>query len=45
MVAQVNAKIIEKGSKSLAELGFSPKPKEKKAEEKKEEPKGAKKKK
>ena len=45
IVAQVNAKIIEKGSKSLAELGFSPKPKEKKAEEKKEEPKGAKKKK
>ena len=45
-ISQVNAKVVEKGSKGLAELGFTPKPKgEKKAEEKKEAPKGAKKKK
>jgi len=45
-IAQVNASIVEKGSKTLAELGFTPKAKEKKIEgEKKEEPKGAEKKK
>ncbi|MFH0923045.1 MAG: S6e family ribosomal protein [Candidatus Micrarchaeota archaeon] len=38
--AQVNAKITAKGSKTLADLGFTPKPKEaKKAEEKKDEKK------
>jgi len=37
--AQVNAKITAKGSKPLADLGFVPKLKEKKAEEKKEEKK------
>lgn len=43
--AQLNAKIIAKGSKTLAELGFTPKPKEAKAEEKKGEAKPAEKKK
>lgn len=33
--AQVNAKIIQAGSKTLADLGFAPKPKEAKTEEKK----------
>lgn len=45
-INQVNAKITAKGSKSLSELGFTPKPKgEKKAEEKKEAKPAAKKKK
>lgn len=43
--AQVNAKILSKGSKTLAELGFTPKPKEAKAEEKNAEAKPAAKKK
>ncbi|MEW5955407.1 MAG: 30S ribosomal protein S6e [Candidatus Micrarchaeota archaeon] len=36
-IVQVNAKIKEFGQKPLEELGFAAKPKEKKAEEKKEE--------
>lgn len=43
-VMQLNAKIVKEGSKPLAELGFVPKPKEKKAEgEKKPEAKKGKK--
>ncbi|NYZ74955.1 30S ribosomal protein S6e [Candidatus Micrarchaeota archaeon] len=38
-IVQVNAKIKEYGQKPLEELGFVAKPKEKKAEEKKEEKK------
>ncbi len=37
--AQLNAKITAKGSKTLEELGFVPKPKEKKEEKKAEEKK------
>ena len=44
-ISQINAQVVEKGSKSLGELGFTPKPKgEKKAEGKKEAPKQKKKK-
>ncbi|MEM4255352.1 MAG: S6e family ribosomal protein [Candidatus Norongarragalinales archaeon] len=44
-VTQINAKITAKGSKTLAELGFTPKPKgEKKAEEKETKPAAKKKK-
>ncbi|MFH1056410.1 MAG: S6e family ribosomal protein [Candidatus Micrarchaeota archaeon] len=39
ITSQLNAAVTAKGSKSLAELGFTPKPKEKKAEEKKEKAK------
>ena len=35
IINQINAKIISKGTKSLEEMGFKPKPKEKKAEEEK----------
>lgn len=46
LITQVNAKVVAKGSKNLAELGFTPKPKgEKKVEEKKEAKPAAKKKK
>jgi small subunit ribosomal protein S6e len=39
IINQINAKITSKGTKSLEEMGFKPKPKEKKAEEKKPEAK------
>ncbi len=44
-ISQINAKITAKGSKTLAELGFTPKPKEVKAAEAKAEAKPAAKKK